>query len=112
MKIKLDFITNSSSTMYLVSFKDVDDIQNNSLKHFYDAFMSIIKSYNGHIVKTKEDLDKFEKDDFPGVYYDEYLKLINDGYSVTCLSVNYEGDHENFIEKLDNGDTIIVKYIG
>jgi hypothetical protein len=95
MKIKQDFVTNSSSTSYLISCPNPLVIEKGSI--IYDLFKSMVEYFD--VINTIEELNKFWKNQY-GIneipeYYNECLEVINNGGSIISASFSY-GDENDF----------------
>lgn len=113
MKVRLGFVTNSSSTSYMIAYKTEELSEKNFLEMFMEHF-----SYN--IIKDEDSLkhyflDDYGYDDFnemleeEGDRYNNYLEKIKAGYCIAFLSVDYDNEEfMEFIEKLNDGKNIII----
>lgn len=105
MKIRTDFVTNSSSSSYLVAYKPVPDFDEKTL-HTYPILKSFIKLYtllynSGYddIIHNKEDWDKhlfkyygqhyssieelLEKENYSLDHYNEVLTYLEKGFNIS-----------------------------
>ena len=105
MKIKQDFVTNSSSTSYLISLP----IKINELDNVLLDFLNQLIKFK--LIKNKDDLEQlgYEEEDFDEVEYNEIIYEIENNYvfSFTIdygLEVNVEKILHKFNGKLIFGD--------
>jgi hypothetical protein len=117
MKIRNDFVTNSSSSSFVIAYKNVD---NNQLLD------KIIEALGGKfVITTKEELDKYyvdnygwkdetleeilDENDYRKDSYEEYLKSIQNGFKIYMNTV--ERDAIELICNLEsiNDENLIVK---
>jgi hypothetical protein len=126
MKIRNGFVTNSSSSSYVIAFKDIK--KHESWDLFPEFVKKIINKYiemavhNGEIINTIEELDAYFLDIYgydsiakalesEGPYlfnqYDNMLTAIKDGYSLSDLNMDYSDETGNYyyqsLPKEDDG---------
>lgn len=119
MKIRSDFVTNSSSSSYVIAYKDSPDFDEETLqrypvlKNFGAILESIMLTANdygdtteGECVKTVKELDEhfvgcykygdintlekiLDDDDHLKEQYGKCIKLLDDGYRIVFKSVDY-----------------------
>ena len=82
MKIRNGFVTNSSSSSYIIAFKSIteeekESIQSNSIKEYIDL-MERFAFGNSIVIKNKEDCDKYFIDHYSYKDIDTVYKIIND----------------------------------
>lgn len=129
MKIRLDYVTNSSSSSYIIAFKNGYDFDEETLKKY-----PFLRHYNGEIerilhylsksewsdteldfeINTEEDLDNFCKDRYcwNGENFEDWLKTkeaqdyflmknyLDKGYSILEFDIDYSDDYLN--EEINN----------
>jgi len=119
IKLRIGFVTNSSSTCYTIAIRDSEiDINNeipNNLKsalNIYNNIVQMIKD-NSDVFKTVNDLRDYycveDIDEMP----EKYLKCINNGYTVMSFHVPYEYDSSgvtmsNLLTNICDGNDIIL----
>lgn len=129
MKIRLDFVTNSSSSSYLVAYKPLPDFDEQTL-NTYPALKNLIKLYNILINSSYNDMfnevewnayllyeygynsieEMFENDDYPIEHYSEIISYLKAGFHIARFSVDYSDEGaEYFLRTLaENNDSFII----
>lgn len=107
MKYRQGFVTNSSSSSFVIAIKDRSEPFNRA---FIDAFIKTTgdETRIGQFISTKEELDAeykgycwgslntleklFEEETELKETYDKTLQLINDGYAIIKKSISYSDE--------------------
>ena len=137
MRVRIGFVTNSSSSSFIIAYKSFTEIDKDTikkypfLKNYNDMMNSILlfeteRTDKGDICKTKDEADNYLLDEYycdsieelkeeiGAEFYTEIIKYVNNGYNILFKSVDYCDD--SFIHMIkqiekDNDNFVILEEI-
>lgn len=118
MKLRTDFVTNSSSSSFVVAYKnklDIDEETERKYPFIQEFYNNVIEEFinsddgyeteTGEIISSKNELDEWLDDRYN---YDGYYKSIEE-----IIKEEVEEDvYKECIKAIDDGYLIVVKEIG
>ena len=108
MKCRLSFVTNSSSTSYIIGIKGgIDSLDEGILKRVIKA----IFNSDSNDTSPAEEIDmeeEAEEQDQNGEYFKKLKAAHDNGFTVYRKYVGYDDSIGDVLEKIDDGKTIVL----
>lgn len=137
MKIRTDFVTNSSSSSYIVAFKGLPKIDQETIDRypFLESYQKIVKEaiYGGGGSYETTEADEFEnlldlqryfineygyrhesfqqlckEDSYVNEMYQKCAKKMEEGYKILTKNIGYDDYREDLFIELESDDFIIL----
>ena len=134
-KFRFSFVTNSSSSSFVVAYKSIPEIDEETINKypFLKDYSSMIDKLllteteytsKGNIFKTKDEIEKYMlwhydcdtieelKEEIGEELYNKFMKYINDGFNILFKDVDYNDECFVYMIKQateDNDDFVILE---
>jgi hypothetical protein len=108
MKIRYGFVTNSSSTSYIIGIKGgIDSLEEGLLRNVVKAIFN--SKYNETSPAHEVDMEVEAKEQDPnGAYFKKVKAAYDNGFTIYRKWVGYDDSIGDVLSKIDDGKTFIL----
>ena len=136
MKIRCSFVTNSSSSSFIIAYKSLPEIDEDTIKKhpFLKNYNNMIEkllltkteySSKGEIYKTKDEVNKYLlwnygcdtieelKEEIEDDFYNDIIKYLNNGFNILFKEIDYNDEFfAHMVEQVaeNNPDFVILSW--